>query len=114
VRKEYGLSVLVTGEMERNYMTKNNDDQYTDDDGEMAEVGAILADLLPTASDMSDFPVHLFETLPDGTERTVGYRYGGNILTVRLEKPDSITLEFDDGRTIQAHLAKNFHLFNQL
>jgi hypothetical protein len=100
--------------MGRNGMNKKMDNDYTDDVGEMYGAEVVMPDFLPLAHTLSDWPVRVFETLPDGTERTLSYRYGGNILAVRLEKPDAIILEFDDGRTIEAHLSKDFHLLNSL
>lgn len=90
---------------------KNN---IQDDKGEIVGIDCslLLKDMLPPPQAMAAWPTRVLRTLPDGKEETVSYLYPGTIQAVLLEKPDQVTLQFDNGQTISAHLAENFQLRN--
>ncbi len=92
---------------------------YTDDAGEMDGVALHAAplhlhDLLAGTEPVETWPTRVFRTLANGSEETVSYRYPGAIQAVRFDKNREVTLEFADGKTVSAHLAKDFHLINGL
>ena len=93
--------------------------EYTDDFGEMDGASANgpflkLSDLLPGAPPPEQWPIRVVQTRADGVEETVSYQHSGDVRAVRMGKNHDIILEYPDGRTVIAHLAKDFSLLNEL